>query len=72
MGRDPQILNRTVPKSAGVIHHRHDGHFCVHIRTVNTPASSGITALNIYASNFYVFYNFNISVIPVRAMRYLD
>jgi hypothetical protein len=52
MGRDPQVLNNTVPENIGVIHHRHDGHFCVHIRTVNTPTSSGITGLNIYA---YVF-----------------
>ena len=32
MGRDPQILNNSVPENSGVIHHRHDGHFCVHIR----------------------------------------
>lgn len=55
MGRDPQILNNTVPESAGVIRHRHDGFFCVHFRTISTPTSSGITALNIYASNLYAF-----------------
>jgi hypothetical protein len=55
MGRDPQIVNNTVAENADVIHHRHDGHFGAHIRTINTPTSSGITALNIYASNFYEF-----------------